>query len=110
MNIKVLTTNERLYLNRRYSFSVDGNSIFVKVNDFKRVTAHPIGEKINLRSSVRQRLVLSNEALTLWREMYIGKRSPIDIQNAINFLKVSYQEVTNEAIEKALKQIDNLER
>ena len=104
MNIKVLTAAERKYLNEKYTFSFDDKNVYVKVNNYARITAHPISENFYIKNDMR-RMTISVMAISLWKSKYFGKHSLIDVQNAINYLKVSYQEVNDETIDSALKSI-----
>lgn len=105
MNIKVLTKTERTYLNERYTFILSDNHVHVKVNEYSRITVHSLNESINITSKLR-RMTLSSQAIHIWAKKYVAKYSLIDVQNAINYLKVSYQEVNDESIDNALKSID----
>lgn len=105
MNIRVLTKAERSSLNKRYTFILDENNVHVKVSNYKRITAHRLDENINISCSTR-RITLTAFAISIWAKKYVDKYSLIDVQNAINYLKVSYQEVNEDSIEKALISIN----
>lgn len=101
MNIKVLTKQERLYFLERYKFTKEGNTVFVQINNYRKVTAHKIEDGININSKVR-RLKLSSEALKYWATYFENKYSPVEVQNAMNFLTISYKEINAASIEATI--------
>ena len=102
MNIKLLSRSDRFYLNQRYSFSVNGDYVLVKVSTCRKVTPYKKLTPIKIVTKVRV-ITISVKALTLWERAYIGRYSPIDIQNAINALVISSREASDEAIAEMLE-------
>lgn len=101
MNIKVLTRQERLFFLERYKFEREGNTVFVHINNYRRVTAHKIDDGINITSKVR-RIKISSTALKYWAMYFESKYSPIEVQNAMNFLTISYKPISAASIEEAI--------
>ena len=105
MNVKVLTKQELQYFKHKYKFELKEKSFFVYVNGYNRVTQHTFDRRLNIVTSVR-RIIVSIEALTYWREHFYDKFSPIEVQNAMNFLKISYKDIDKESILKTMKALN----
>lgn len=105
MNVKILTRQELQYFKQKYRFELKEKSFLVYVNGYNRVTEHLLDRRLNIVSSSR-RIIVSIEALSFWREHFYGKFSPIEVQNAMNFLKISYKEIDKDAILKTMKALN----
>jgi len=111
-NIHILAKDELEYFNGKYEFSIKDDAIVVKIKDYDRATVHPLNQKFSLKTIIRK-LTISVEALNLWSNNFYKKvkdyktgqdlYSLIDIQNAINKLIVSYQDITFESVLDVLK-------
>jgi hypothetical protein len=107
MNVKILTKQELQYFREKYRFELNTDKVFVYVNGYNRVTAHNINERINITCKVR-RIIISPDALFYWSKYLKDKYSPIEVQNAMNFLKISYKPILIESIDEALRAIAKL--
>ena len=105
---RLLTEDELNYFNHIYSFDVVGNFIQVKVKNFNRITSHPIDHSFSIRMTTSRRLNICKEAIQMWIEKFKDskKYSLIDVQNAINALKLSYQTLRYEDVLSQLKIIN----
>lgn len=95
-NLKILSDDELKYLTDRYIFGtaiVDNMKyIVVKCKDYNRMVLHEITHKFTINSPIK-RLTISKEAIDLWLN-HFNNYSLIEVQNAINSLIVSYQDLT----------------
>ena len=102
MNVKVLTKQELQYFKKKYRFELQDDKVFVYVNGYNRVTAHDVHYRISITTAIR-RIIISAEALEYWTQAFIGKYSPVEVQNAMNFLKISYKDIDTESILKTMR-------
>lgn len=108
-NIKLLTKDERQYLNENYIFVVKDDLLLVKVKDFARTTSHDINHNFFIKSKVRK-LTIITDAMKMWIKYFIdSKWTLIDVQNAVNSLIISYQEINFENVECRLRHIEEKE-
>lgn len=109
--IRLLTYDELKFFNDTYSFELVDNFIFVKVKNFNRTTSHPIDKSFSLRMTSSRRLTISVEAIHMWIEKFKdSKYSIVDIQNAMNALIISYQQLRYEDVMSQLKIIKKGEK
>ena len=105
-NIKILSDDELNYLIDRYTFGVatvgDDVYVVVKCNGYNRMILHDAKKKFTINSPVK-RITISKEAINLWLT-YLSDYSLIAVQNAINSLIVTYQELELKDIKA---QLDN---
>ena len=101
-NVKVITETEMQYLNSRYMFQVDGSQILVRIQNYDRVTAHPLDKGFFLNTKVRK-IDITPEAIKLWNESFKSKYTLFEVQNAINILISTYQMPSFEDIAEQLK-------
>lgn len=107
-NIKALTYEELCYMKEEYSFSLFtdefGNKyVCVNCKSYpKRNTLHPITESFHINTPVRK-VVITRECMNFWIDIYKEQGySLIEVQDAINKLKLTYQNVGSEDITKRL--------
>ena len=110
-NTKALTNEELKFVVDKYSFELFDNSIIVKTNN--RKTLHDRNESFSLLLPLeRRRIKITSKAIDLWIKSYMNKYSLIEVQNAINTLCVTFQNVTEENIhqqlERSRSKLDNL--
>lgn len=104
--IRLLTKFELAYFNEMYSFEQSGDLILVKTRNINRTTVHPIDKGFSLRMSNSRRLNISSQAVKIWIDRFKdSKYSIIDIQNAMNALIISYQNLRYEDVISQLKVI-----
>ena len=89
-NAKILTDEELAFLNNRYAFEVTDDTILVKIQNYNRVTAHPIGVTFALNTKVRK-VDITPDAVKIWDAHFKDKWSLFEVQNAINILIMTYQ-------------------
>lgn len=105
-NIKLLTKDERKFFNDNYIFDLKDDVIIVKVKKFGRIVAHSINENFSINSTIRK-ITITTEAIDLWIKNFIKtKHSLIDVQNAVNALKISYQTLEYDDVKNQLDVID----
>lgn len=101
-NIKLLTDRQLVALDEKYSFDIDGEDIIVKVKDYNRETRHPIDKSFSINSKIRK-ITLSSDAILIWSQFYkSGPYSLFEVQNAINKLYLTYQDITITNVKKIL--------
>lgn len=110
-NIKALTTDELHFVLSKYKFSLFENYILVESNG--RKTLHDKTKGFSLLLPLeRRRIKITTKAIDFWVDKYLEKYSLIEVQNAINTLVVTYQNVTNEnlkgQLERARSKLNNL--
>ncbi len=110
-NIKLLTQKELSNLKDLYYFKLDeaGQNVLVGNNYFKRITPHPVDEGFGLNSKVRV-IKISKEAIQIWIDLN-EEYNLFDIQQAINILKIMFQEIDAASIKELLDKniLDRLE-
>ena len=106
--IKLLTKDELDYFNSIYSFDLLENFIQVKVKDFNRITSHPINQNFSIRMTTSRRLTITTDSINMWIQHFKDKTkyTLIDVQNAINALRLSYQNLRYEDVISQLKVIN----
>lgn len=108
MNLKPLTYEELQYVKEEYSFDLltnDKDEKFVMVNCKsypKRNTVHDANHSFYINTHVR-RLVIGRDAMDMWIEKFRSRGfTLIEVQDAINKLKVGYQRISSAEVEKRL--------
>lgn len=99
-HIKLLTGSEQRAFNEKYKFTVTDNKIAVSVSGYNRITLHDIDKPFMINSKIRK-ITFTVEAINLWL-MLKDDHSLVDVQQAVNYLIVSYQPVTVKNVLKAL--------
>ena len=106
-HIKLLTQAELENLNVKYIFSISGDDIVVSLKDYNRYTLHPKNKPfaINSRWGVKRVINFTLEAINFWIKcMEENKKySLFDVQQAVNALTITYQDVNYESVLKFLK-------
>ena len=106
-NIRLLTEDERRYLNQKYSFDIEDGNVLVKTINYGKVTKHPLDKTFAINTIVRK-ITISAETLAIWSKDVYKKLDNqftlIDVQNVVNMLTISYQEITNQAVISVLKE------
>lgn len=104
-NTKVLSEDELSFLINKYSFGVanvdNKQYIVVKSNNYDRMVLHDSTKKFTLNTPIKK-LSISPEAINLWLTE-LNNYSLIEVQNAINALIVTFQDITIEDIKNQLK-------
>lgn len=109
-HIKLLTEEERLYLNKKYFFVLDDlkNGLWVGLENYNRYTFHPFDKSfsINCLKGIKRKITISVEAMEIWKKLLVETNEEyrlIDIEQAINILHVSYQPITEKSVIEILK-------
>ena len=110
-NIKALTDTEMKYVVSRYKFELYNDFIMVIANG--RKTLHDRTKGFSLLLPIeRRRIKITEKAIDFWIKEASPNYTLIEVQNAINTLVVTYQNVTQENIRSQLKRgrskLDNL--
>lgn len=100
-NAKILTEDELTYLKSRYAFEINDDVILVKIQNYNRVTAHPLSSSFSLNTKVRK-IDITPEAVQMWDKHFKKKWSLFDVQNAMNILVMTYQVPEVEEIDDQL--------
>ena len=107
MNVKALTVDELNYINEEYSFKLlidqEGNKyVSVSCKSYpKRNVIHPISESFRIKTRFRT-LVFNHETMSIWANNFADKYTLIEVADAITKLKLTYEKITNDNIEKRL--------
>ena len=101
-NLKALNKEELDYLNDKYTFELLENKyIVVHCKGYNRKVLHELDQSINLNTPIR-RILINPETIRLWIENFKAEYSLLDVQNAINSLIITYQDVNLEDIKLQL--------
>lgn len=100
-NIKLLTARQLDFFNDKYVIECDDENVYVTFKYYKRRTPHPINKPFDINSEVRK-ISFTVEAISLWRKMK-DKYTLFDVQQAVNICHVTYQDVNESNVRKALK-------
>lgn len=106
-NLKALTIDELKYFVDRYDIELVDKYIVVNCKTLKRKTLHDLDAGFELSTPVRK-INISKKAIDLWKDQYIGKYSLIEVQNAINTLIITYQNLNDTQISEQLKRTKSL--
>ena len=101
-NLKALSVEELKYFLDRYDIDLVGDYIVVTCKTLKRKTLHDLDKGFPLSTPVKK-MNITRQAIELWRKDYIGHYSLIEVQNAINTLIITYQNVNDLQIREQLK-------
>ena len=101
-NIKALTNDELKFVNERYDFKLTEYGILVIANG--RKTLHEFDKSFSLLLPLERRIIkIKKSAIDLWSKKYIDKYSLIEVQNAINTLAVTFQNIAESTIDEQIK-------
>ena len=98
-NIKILTDGQLDELNKKYIFSLSDDKIYVTIKDYNRITCHDVNESFFINSDIRK-ITINPISITYYRQFKEEKLpySLFDIQQAVNILSITYQEVNKKNI------------
>lgn len=95
-NIKALTREELEFLNNMYFITIEGNDIVVSTKVSK--TLHNKNELFTLKTPIRK-MSFTKEGIDMWSKYFKDQYyTLIDVQNMVNVLKITYQDVTPENV------------
>lgn len=107
-NLKAFTMDELKFFLSKYDISLNGDSVVVRCKGMDRATSHPASRGFVLSTRVKK-INITAEAISYWRDdQSIGQYSLIEVQNAINTLKITYQRVNQTQLLSELKRIKSL--
>ena len=101
-NLKALSLEELKYFLDRYNIDLIENYIVVTCKTLNRKTLHDLDKGFPLSTSIKK-INITKQAIDIWRKSYIGYYSLIEVQNAINTLIITYQNVNDSQIKEQLK-------
>lgn len=103
-NVKLLTPAQLTALKERYSFSYDkeNDKVIVSIIGYNRSTVHNGNETFHINAKFR-RVTISAEMIEIWKQLSF-EFNLLDVQQAINTLYISYQEVTVDSVKKMIEQ------
>ena len=100
-NIKLLTPRELSEFNAKYRFNRNATHVIVSIEGYNRITLHDIDKPFTINSKIRK-VTFTTEAINLWRQIDLSDCSLLDIQQAVNYLILSYQEVNLKNVKNVL--------
>lgn len=100
-NIKLLTDDERKALKMKYYFDLQYGYVVTKCIGFDRTTKHDADSKFSVYSPIRK-ITFSPAAVGYWKKLGISKYHLIDVQQAVNMLAVTYQDINLESVKMLL--------
>ena len=104
----VLTQDQLYFFNQRFVFKQVDDGILVSTTGYNRTVFHGFSESFQAIGKIGDRKItfkITPKAIELWRNPEIAKNnSLIDIQNTINKIIVSSQQITDQDILANLKQ------
>lgn len=105
-NIKLLSQAQLEKLNVKYSFYIEGDMIVVSCSGYNRSTLHPKDKPfhINSRKYVKRKICFNLDAIEIWLKLVEEKckYSLFDVQQAVNTLAITYQQVNYDNVKKFL--------
>lgn len=96
-NTRILTKEELEYLVEKYKFRMlNDTTIGVKTTTCVRENTHSALERFTINTPIK-RITITPAAITYWKQL---KKKPhlIAVQNALNILSITYQEISVEEI------------
>lgn len=106
-NLQLLTRDDLIYLNNKYTFDIKDDFIIVSNTDYTRLTCHDINKKFSLNTKVKK-VTITPQAIEIWkncRNKDTGKSdfTLFEVQDAINSLILTYQQPIEEYVKKELQ-------
>lgn len=112
-NIKILTERLREQLNLKFRFELKDDKILVGTSTNRRITAHDANKPfhINSRENPKRKMIFSIDAINIWKRYLLTDEAKdkeichtlIDIQNAVNMLTITFQNITYDNVMSVLK-------
>ena len=105
-NIRLLSKQELIKLKSIYYFEYEHDTdpyVVVRLYKSKRMTKHRIDQSFFINSRVRK-MSFTPQAMLIWRDLLLKGRaqSLIDVQQAVNYLTLTSQPVSNENVLKTI--------
>lgn len=86
--------------NDLYDISIEGDNVVVKCKNYTRTRVHPKNEEFCINSKVK-RITFTKDAIDFF-EKHQSKYTLIEVQNVVNILSISLQNITEENIKRIL--------
>lgn len=99
-NIRLLTKEEIEFFKNEYSFEIYGKYLLVSTKSYKRTVTHDLNKDFFI-SSKKRKITITKETLKLYKESF-SNTYLIELQNAINALIISYQDINEDSIKEQL--------
>lgn len=106
-NLKALTKDELEFLNSKYKFKLMDNYVVVSCVGFDRKVLHEIDKPFTLTTPIR-RITITPKAIKCWIEQFKDKYSLLEVQNSINTLIITYQDISIDDIKIILERNNSL--
>ena len=105
-HVKWYDDDQLRILNSYYTISFEDEKILVSGKRRpNRVTYHDIYKKFKLNFfELNKLMTISPESIDMWLQLGTDMYSLISVQNAMNYLYITYQEITKEKILKILNE------
>ena len=101
--MKLLTDKQFAQMNEKYIITHDDQYITVTCKDYHRYTKHPIDHPFHINAKGIRKITFSEEAIDIWLILEKrGKPTLIEVQQAVNMLRIAYQNVDVDAVKKVL--------
>ena len=101
-NIKLMTKSELKLLNDIYTFKYIDGGILATTKNYNRKVIHDIDKKFLINSKIRN-IYITPQAMKMWVDNFQNSEyTLLDIQNAINSLIISYQNIDKSELIKEL--------
>lgn len=101
-NLKALSVDELKYFLDRYDIKLLDDYILVTCKTLNRKTLHDLDKGFPLSTPIKK-MNITKQAIELWKNDYKDSYSLIEVQNAINTLIITYQNVNDFQIREQLK-------
>lgn len=103
-NVRLMTKEEMSFLKNKYWFNIiDDNTMAVCTKIRHRQTLHSFNESFVINVKKLRTIRFSVEALLIWKELYNGREpNLLDVQQAVNKLAITFQDITINNVNKLL--------
>ena len=106
-NIKHLSSGMLEKLNEKYYFDVEDDDIIVGLNHYQRITRHPQTKPFHINSTcdIKRKICFNLVAINFWLQFHEDGLpfSLFDVQQAVNVLTITYQDIDRDSVLKFLK-------
>ena len=104
-NVRILDDKELEFLVGKYIFEfqegLSKNYIVVTTSNYARKVLHEADKSFTINTQIK-RITINPQAIEFWKELDF-KYNLIEVQNALNILSISYQEITRYSILEAIR-------
>lgn len=102
-NIKLLTDDELEYFKSKYYFELDGDDVVVKLTNRDKFTRHNRYQSFSINCKELRKITFTADAIDIWSKlMDTTPYTLVDVQQALNMLLLTYQEITLDSVLRVL--------